>query len=57
MAGQNTKILASDYNAIQTIINGVMGTGTGDSGYGQSLSSSQISGTPTISVLQWTNLR
>ena len=26
-------------------------------GYGQTLSSSQISGTPTISVLQWTNLR
>ena len=57
MAGQNTKILASDYNAIQTIINGVMGTGTGDSGYGQTLSSSQISSTTTISVLQWTNLR
>ena len=34
-------VLASDYNAIQTTVSNVLGTGSGDSGYGQSLTSSQ----------------
>jgi hypothetical protein len=35
MAGQNTLVVASDYNAIQTKTALVLGTGSGDYGYGQ----------------------
>ena len=57
MAGQYTKILATDYNNIQTKISSVMGIGSGDYGYGQSLSSSQVSVGAKISASQWNNLR
>jgi len=33
-------VLATDYNAIRTTVSNVLGTGSGDSGYGQSLTSS-----------------
>ena len=33
-------VLATDYNAIRTTVDNVLGTGSGDSGYGQSLTSS-----------------
>ena len=55
-----TRIQATDYNAIQTVIAGVLGTGSGDSGYGQSLSSSQIALPATstrITAAQWNALR
>lgn len=57
MAGQYTKIVNTDYNAIQSKVALVLGTGSQDTGYGQTVSSSQISGTPKISVLQWSSLR
>lgn len=57
MAGQGTKILVTDYNTIQSKIENVLGTGSGDYGYGQAVSSSQVSLSSKISVLQWSNLR
>jgi hypothetical protein len=57
MAGQNTLIIASDYNIIQNKIALVMGSGTGTSGYGQSLSSSQVGQYSKVTIAQWTNLR
>lgn len=45
-------IYAADYNAIQSVIAGVVSTY-----YGNALSSSQISGTPTIYPAEWDNLR
>jgi len=49
-------ILASEYNGIQTKIANVLGTGTGNFGYGQALASSQVS-TVNITEVQWDNLR
>lgn len=57
MAGQGTKILATDYNTIQSTISQVLGTGSGDYGYGQTVLSSQVSVNAKISVTQWSNLR
>ena len=59
MAGQNNAILASDYNTIQTKIARVLGSTTadGDYGYGQTVLSSQVDTTKTITVAQWNNLR
>ena len=57
MAGLDTKITATDYNAIQSKIALVLGTGSGDYGYGQSVSSSSVAVTSKISVAQWNNLR
>lgn len=57
MAGQNTPIIALDYNIIQSKLAQVLGTGLDDFGYGQSVISSQaIAGTP-VSVLDWHRLR
>jgi hypothetical protein len=57
MAGQNTLIIASDYNTIQSKIALIMGTGSGTLGYGQTLASSQVAQNSKISVSQWSNLR
>jgi len=57
MAGQNTLILANDYNVIQSKIALVLGSGSGNKGYGQTLSSSQTAQTNKITVNQWANLR
>ncbi len=57
MAGQNTLIIATDYNLIQSKIALVMGTGSGNKGYGQTLASSQVAANSKISVAQWNNLR
>lgn len=57
MAGQNTLILYTDYNAIQTKIAPILGTGSATFGYGQLLSSSQVAQNAQISVTQWNNLR
>lgn len=57
MAGQNTLIVYTDYNNIQTAIAAILGTGTGDKGYGQTVSSSQVSQYAKISVTEWNNLR
>jgi hypothetical protein len=57
MPGQNTQIVASDYNAIQAKIALVLGSGSGDYGYGQIVDSSQVSPNVRITVAQWTALR
>lgn len=45
-------IFLADYNAIQSVIAGVVNTY-----YGNAVSSSQLSGTPSITAAQWDNLR
>ena len=57
MAGQNTLIIANDYNVIQSKIALVLGSGTGNKGYGQTLSSSQVGQFSKITVAQWSDLR
>lgn len=57
MAGQNTLIIANDYNVIQSKIALVLGSGSGNKGYGQTLSSSQVGQFSTITVAQWSALR
>ena len=57
MAGQGTKIVATDYNVIQSKVNLILGTGTGDYGYGQSVSSSQVAINNKITATQWLALR
>jgi hypothetical protein len=57
MAGQNTLILATDYNLVQSKIASVMGEGSGTKGYGQTLVSSQVGQFAKITTSQWNNLR
>jgi hypothetical protein len=57
MAGQNTLILATDYNLIQSNIASVLGEGSEKRGYGQSLASSQVGQFAKITASQWNNLR
>jgi hypothetical protein len=57
MAGQGTKIVATDYNSIQAKINLVLGTGTANFGYGQVVTSSQVSPNNNVTAAQWNALR
>lgn len=59
MAGVGTKILATDYNTIQTKVARVLGptVSDGDYGYGQTVLSSQVDTSLLITAQQWTNLR
>jgi hypothetical protein len=57
MAGKGTLILASDFNALQSNVASVLGAGSGTYGYGQSVTSSQVSTNGRITVAQWANLR
>jgi hypothetical protein len=57
MAGQGTKIVATDYNAIQAIINNVMGAGSGTYGWGQTVLSSQVAVNSKVTATQWNNLQ
>lgn len=52
-AGVGQLIQATDYNSIRAIANSVMGT----SGYGQTLTSSDVTVGNVITALQWLNLR
>jgi hypothetical protein len=59
-AGQGNKIEWTDYNAIQSVIAPVLGataTGSGSTGYGQSVASSQVTQYAKITNTQWANLR
>jgi hypothetical protein len=56
-AGTGLIIEAVDYNTIRTKIIGIMGTGSGQSGYGQTLLSSSIAFGNTVTKAQWDNLR
>jgi len=57
MSGVNTAVLATDYNTIQSKINNVLGNGSGDFGYGQLVTSSQVARANRITVAQWNALR
>lgn len=50
-------IYAADYNTIQSIVDSVMGLGSSDEGYGQSITSSQITPGTSAQVIQWLRLR
>ena len=50
-------IYYQDYNTIRTTIAGVLGTGSGASGYGQALSSSAVTQNAKITETHWDNLR
>lgn len=51
------KIAASDYNTIQGKVALVLGSGSGDYGYGQTVASTAVSANARISMTQWANLR
>jgi hypothetical protein len=57
MAGQGTRILASDYNAIQSVAASVLGAGSGTTGYGQVVSSSQVAVGDKIKATDWQKLK
>ena len=57
MAGINQKIRTVDYNAIQTIVSNVLGTGSVQSGYGQPVLSSQVSLSSSVTVNEYAALR
>lgn len=46
-----------DYNAIRTKVDSILGTGTGQRGYGQALVSSPVFQGNTVTKLQWDQLR
>ncbi len=54
-AGVGSIIQNSDYNSIRSTVNSVFGQNS--NGYGQSLSSADVSVGNTITALQWLNLR
>jgi hypothetical protein len=54
---EGSTILLSDYNNIQTKIANILGAGSGQSGYGQVLASSQVSSNAVIDDVHWDNLR
>jgi len=55
--GSGNSILAADYNAIQTIVGNVLGTGSEQTGYGQVVSSSQVAAGNNITASQMQNLK
>jgi len=57
MPGVGSRVRAADYNSIQGKVALVLGSGSGNSGYGQALSSGQVSVGDQILVSQWNNLR
>ena len=57
MAGIGTLITATDFNTIQSTIAQVLGTGSGNFGYGQTTASSAVSQLTTITAASWVKLR
>ena len=66
MAGQGSKVVATDFNTIQNKIQAVLGTGGTDPntgladasfGYGQAVGSAAVAANSKISVAQWVGLR
>jgi len=53
----NDKIKFSDYNNIRSKVEGIMGSGSVNSGYGQSLVSSAVADGNTVTINEWANLR
>lgn len=50
-------ITAAQYNDLQSRVNNIMGTGSGQSGYGQALASAQVSTGNVVTATQMDNLR
>jgi hypothetical protein len=57
MASINSKISKTDYNNIQTVINRVLGVGSGNSGYGQPVQSAQVTESDSVTVNEYAELR
>lgn len=59
MVATGTKIAATDYNTIQTLVSQVLGVNTGGGlyGYGQNVDSTQVSPYAKVTSTQWKNLR
>lgn len=57
MATIGSLITATDYNNIQTQINTLLGVGSGQNGYGQTVTSLSVQSNDTITALQWANLK
>ena len=55
--GFGNNILASDYNSIQSTVASILGSGSGDRGYGQAVSSGQVNTNNTITASQMQNLK
>ena len=54
---ESITIRRADYNNVQTTVANVLGTGTGDRGYGQTVLSSQVSVSNKVSVNDYANLK
>jgi len=52
----NDKISQSEYNTVRNKLVGVLGTGSGNSGWGQTIVSSAVSVSSKVTVNEWTNL-
>lgn len=52
-----SKIRKGDYNSIQSTIAEVLGVGSGNFGYGQTVRSSQVNENNKVTVTQWANLK
>jgi hypothetical protein len=53
---QGGTIEATDYNGFAASVNAVWGSGTGDSGYGQTSTLSNVAATNTVTATQWATL-
>ena len=53
----NDTIKNTDYNAIRSKIIGVVGAGSGNSGYGQTIISSDVAVGSKVTINEWANLR
>lgn len=52
----NDKIKIADYNDIRNKVISILGAGSGNSGYGQTVRSTAVSVSSTVSVNEWANL-
>jgi len=59
MPAVNSKVLKTDYNAIRDKVIGVLGFGSGNSGYGQQtrIQSTAVADDSKVTVNEWANLR
>lgn len=55
--GSGSNITAADFNGLQSRLNNILGNGSGTSGYGQSVSSAQVSVGNTITAAQMDLIR
>ena len=53
----NDTIRTLDYNTLQSTLADVISTGTGNSGWGQSIKSSAVTVSNSVTVNEWANLR